>query len=118
NCGASEARFHLSNPSFQFIGLCNGLALLRRPRADLATSGSAREVSVGFLVRDGRHTALNAHLALQWLPVKAHRCLSAREELASLPALVVRVEDEALFVDALQQENAHRRLSIGANSCQ
>src|SRR5262245_16343577 len=80
----------------------HGLALRRRPRADLAPPRSGREIRVSFGVAHRLCVAFHAHLELQRGPVKAERRVLRLEQLAALSALEVRVEDETAFVDGLE----------------
>ena len=65
------------------------------------------EIGVGLVVADGLHGAADPHLPAQRLPVEAHRGLPGGEDLPALAALEIRVEDEALRVEALEQHHAH-----------
>ena len=99
----------------EIAGLRHRTALQRGPRAELASARPRREVRVRLLVAHLARSPLDAHLALQRLPVKAHRRLRMREQLAALAALVVRVEDEAALVHSLEQQDAHGWLAIRAH---
>ena len=50
--------------------------------------------------------------------MKHHRGLGIGGEFAPLLALLVGVEDEAAFVEALEQHHAHIRQAVGPDGCQ
>ena len=112
---ALEARLDVAHARLEITRSLDRPALLRRPRADLAPARAAGEVRIRLLARDRPRTPFDAHLPLERLPVKAHRRLRMRDQLAPLAALVVRVENEAFVVHALQQQNADGGLSIRAH---
>src|SRR5450759_881369 len=69
-------------------------ALRRSPRPDLTAPRPGGEVSVGLVVRDRSGAAFDSNLHFERLPVKAQRRPLGREQLTSLPTLMVGIEDE------------------------
>src|ERR671926_1709194 len=66
-------RLELGEPALQLRWVAQRLALERRPGADLAAARARREVGVRFLVRHLLDAPLEPDLALERLPVEAHR---------------------------------------------
>ena len=102
-------------------------ALARRPGSHLRLARARGPVRVGLGVRDGHGAPLHAHLFLEGRPPEAERRGSALpttaalpatpglrpppQELGSLPALEVGVEDEAALVRGANEHHAHRGLA-------
>src|SRR5207249_6835688 len=63
----------------------------------------------GAYLLDG---ALDPHLPTRLRPVEEQRRARVLGELSALPALVVREEDEAALVDALQEHHPRRRGAV------
>src|SRR5947209_20277102 len=68
-----EARLDLAQPLVECARVLHRLALPRRPRAELAASRARREVRVRLLGAHRLGLTLDPHLALERLPVEAHR---------------------------------------------
>jgi len=81
------------------------LALARRPGAKLTAARTCPEVLRRLLLAYALDAAFDANLPSQGMPVEHERSLRVSLELATFPALVVRVEDEAVLVDAMQEDD-------------
>src|SRR5919199_434886 len=88
---AGELRLELGEASVEVTRVGHRLALERGPRAELTAAGAGREVRVGLRVGHLLHAALHANLAVEALPVEAHRGERPREQVPGLPAAAVRV---------------------------
>ena len=84
--------------------------LARRPGADPAAARPALEIGVRLGAVDRLDRPLDAHLALERLPVEQQRRARIGGEVGALAAFQVGVEDEAAGIDALEQHHPHRRL--------
>src|SRR5215208_79307 len=113
-----EALLELGEAALEVALVRDRAALLRRPGTELAAARAAGEVGVRLGVAHLLDASFHAHLQLQRLPVEAHRRPRVRQQLPALAALVVRVEDEALLIGALEQQHADRRLAIGVHRAQ
>src|SRR5262245_17915885 len=71
--------------------------------------GPARKVLVGFLSAHLPDAPFDAHLPLELRPQEHEAGLRPCRELAALAALVVRIEDEAAVVHALEEHRARIR---------
>src|SRR5436190_2121143 len=105
-------RLALGDAPLQLLPVGEHLALARRMRADPAAVRPRREVLVRFLRRHARDRAFDADLAPEGVPVDEERRARVRLELPALAARVVRVEDEPLLVEALEQHHPQGRLPL------
>src|SRR6185369_5946731 len=92
--GVSEALLDFGDAIVEVAVALHSLTLKRRPRADLTPTSSRGEIRVRLLDGHLFDDALDAHLRLEVLPVKAERSALRCQQLAPLSALVVRVKDE------------------------
>ena len=90
------------------------LALTGRPGAELARARPRREIHVGLGRLDLRDLALDADLSTDRVPVEDERTSWVLAEVARLPALVVRVEDEPAPVHSAEEDHPRRGETIGA----
>jgi hypothetical protein len=77
-----------------------------------------REIGVGFGVRHRRYGAADADLAVERLPVKGEGCLGVGSQFLTLPAFVVRIEDEAVLVEPLEQDHPDVRQPVAVDGSQ
>src|SRR5437867_3677294 len=110
--GVAKALGRFFQPHFERLPARHGLALRRNERREPASQGPACEILVGLRRRHPRDAALDAHLALQLRPAEKQHRLRVFLELTALAAAVVRVEDEAERVEALQQHGTRRRTPL------
>src|SRR5204863_6432631 len=99
-------RFDLREAAVEIAAARNHGALVRRPRADLAAARARREVRIRFLFGRLHHRALDLHLAFERGPEEAERHARVLGDLRAFAAVVVRVEDEAVLVEAFEQNDA------------
>src|SRR5688500_2681233 len=81
-------------------------ALPRGPRADPRLARPSGEVGVGLLGADGRDVAGHGDLTVELSPVDGERRPRILGELETLAAPVVRVEGEAVVLDAAEEDVA------------
>ena len=87
--------------------------LLARPGADAAFARPALEIRIRLRVADPDHRAACADLPPQAFPVQHEGGLRLAEQFAALVGFRVRVENEAVLVDAVQQHHADIRQAVG-----
>src|SRR6185312_10235988 len=100
--------FKLAQAVFEPRTIRDHLTLMRRGGAELAAACSAVEVGFRFFGRGALHGAGDADLARQQVPVEEERRTRVLGQLVTLLALVVRVEDEAALIEALEQDGPRR----------
>lgn len=82
------------------------------PRRQFGCRGRARRNNVGFLIRNHFYLTAQTHLATQRLPMEAHGRLLLPEDLATLLAFEIGIEDKPLGIIALQQDHADVRQAM------
>ncbi len=92
---------------FKFPIALHRLGLFGGPGTELAETGTGREIGIGLGVGHRRDGALDADLALDFDPMKTDRRAGELAELGGLGAVEVGVENEAAFIDALEQHHAN-----------
>ena len=80
--------------------------------ADLGGARPAGEIRIGLGFGNAGDVPFDAHLAAEGIPVQKQRRAWIRLELLALPARRVRVEDDALLVELLQEHHAHRGCTV------
>src|SRR5690606_11251517 len=110
---ALVAPFELGDARLEHGALRQRARLLRCPGADLRKPRPGREIGVRLFRRDRARLSLDAHLAEQAFPVEAERGMGIRQQLLTLPALEVGIEDEAAALYSLQQHDPARRPPLG-----
>ena len=86
----------------QQLAARNHLALpARSPGSEPAPERPREEVCGRLGLVDPRHSALHSNLAAELVPVEEKRGARVLLELLSLPAFVIRVEDESPIVGFL-----------------
>src|SRR5664279_5115379 len=108
----------LQRAASQLVHAREGLALRRRSRADLTRVRTRGEVCIRLGVGDGLDVAFDANLRPERRPVKAQRGARRGDQLASLAAVHVRVEDEAALVDVLEEDDANGGRAARADRCE
>src|SRR5262245_16465089 len=93
-----EPRFDVADSRFEGLARIEHVTLQGRPRPDLAPARPAGEVLVRFLRGQPLDAPFDANLLVERRPVKRERRVRVDGQLAALPAVVVRVEDEAALV--------------------
>src|SRR5215210_9249668 len=88
------------------------LALARGPGAKLTAARTCPEVLRRLLLAHALDAAFEANLPAQGLPVEDERGPRVRLEVATFPAFVVCVEDEAVIVDSVQENDPGRGSSV------
>src|SRR5829696_6128598 len=101
-----------AHPLLEEVSTLDLLALARGPGAELTTSRPRPEVLRRLAFAHLLDAALDANLSSQRLPVENERGPRVHLELATFPALVVRVEDEAVRLEAMQEDDSGRGPSI------
>src|SRR6476646_10843787 len=76
------------------------------------------KISLRFFTRSFRHFSADANLPVQFDPVKRQCRVRIGLELLSFFAFVIRKKNEAVLIEAFQQNNADRRSAIPAGSGQ
>src|SRR5437899_2261172 len=103
----AEALGHLCHARIEHATCVDYLALTRRPGAQLAAHWARMKISLRFLTRGFRHFSADANLPVQFDPVKPQRRIRIGLELLSFFALVIGKKNEAVVVEAFQQNNPH-----------
>src|SRR5690606_4510098 len=85
---------------FEF-GAGDGLALLRRPRAQARAERPALIIGVGFFGRHALDAAFDAHLAFQRLPEEQQRGARIGQQVGALAPFVVGNAGKAALIVAL-----------------
>ncbi|CAM2144862.1 hypothetical protein PT2222_160185 [Paraburkholderia tropica] len=91
---------------FELLAAFDHRALLRRPGADARAERTRLEIRLAFRLAGLFDRAFDAHLTLEFNPVKQQRCVRIGAQFAALAAFVVREEHEAALVHALDQQDA------------
>src|SRR6185295_17799990 len=104
NGPAEIARLQLRHLGHQMCPAGERPALLRGPGAELAAAVPAGEIGVRLLGAHRLGRAQNHDLLLELAPVEVEAHLGIAEDLPSLAALQVGVEDEAPLVEALEED--------------
>src|SRR6266849_6471974 len=100
------ARPELLDPCLQLAAAGNDIALPRRRCRELGPVWPCSEVRVRVAGRHPGDDALDADLPAELVPVEAERRTWVRPQLEALPALVARVEQEAVLASSLQEHEA------------
>jgi len=86
-------------------------ALIRRPCADPRAQRARVEVCVAFLGAGLDDSAFDAYLAFELDPVKEQACMRIGRQILPFSTFVIREEDEAALVHALDKHDAGRRIA-------
>ena len=66
------------------------------------------KITLRFVTRSLFHFSIDTNLPVQFDPVKPKRSVWIGLELFPLRAFIIRKEDEAILIEALQQNDSHR----------
>jgi hypothetical protein len=93
--------------------------LVRCPSSEVADARPGRKICVRFGRGHCFDGALNAHLTLQFGPVKTEGGLRAVTQTVEFWALEIRVEDKATCTDVFQEDEADRwvPVHVGGRQC-
>jgi len=75
-----------------------------------------REIGVGFGGGKLRYTSSDAHLAVDFAPIKYQGGMWIQGQLPPLAALIIGEEKEAPLIDSLEQNHSRRR-AAAASTC-
>ena len=81
--------------------------------AEAGVVGASLEVFLAFGSGDGGNRAVDADLAVEFLPVKDEGGARVRVEFPALAAEVVGKEDKAMLVETFEEDHAGGRVAIG-----
>src|SRR5689334_8342344 len=108
-----EARLGFREARLERSAVGDRCALRRRPGSELRRPRTLAEVVVGLLRADALGAPFDANLPLELRPEEDQRDARVRADVATLAAVVVRMEDEAPRVDGLQQHDPRSGLPVG-----
>ena len=114
--GVAEGVRHLLDALLEPVAVGDGRRLRRRPRTDLRTTRTRREVLVALGVGHALDGADHAHLSMQLQPGEQHRRAALGGELLALGRLVVGEEREATLVGATHQQVPRLRPAVGVDA--
>src|ERR1043165_2984577 len=106
NRAVCEALFHFFESRVKHAPNIDGLALRRRPRAELRTNRPAMKIFSRFLARRFFDGTLNSNLALNFHPVKNKGDVWIFFQLLSFLARVIGKENETALIKVFQKNNS------------
>src|SRR6478752_7764967 len=108
----TEALSHHRHARIEHTPAIEHLALTRRPCAQLASDGARMKITLRLFTRGLFHVSTDTNLPVKFDPVKPKRGVWIGLELFSLRAFIIRKEHEAILIEALQQNDSHRRSCV------
>src|SRR5215208_4647836 len=108
----AETLGHLRHSRIEHTPPIEHLALTRRPCAQLASDRTRMKVRLRFFTRSLLHFSTDADLPVEFDPVKPKRRVWIGLELFPFRAFIIRKEHEAILIEALQQNDSHRRSCV------
>ncbi len=107
-----ETLCRLSDCAFKRLRVIELGALLRRPGPELTSTVAACEIRVGLFVGCSSHRPAHTYLHAGRVPMKRQRGMGVLFEIARLLAFEVGVEHEAARVEAPEQDEPSRGMSL------
>jgi len=108
----AEALSHLRHARIKYTAAIENLALTRRPCAQLASDRARMKITLRLFTRGPFYFSTDTNLPVEFDPVKPKRGVWIGLELFPLCAFIIRKEHEAILIEALQQNDSHRRFAI------